>query len=301
MKNKLVLQKSLEILGVSINDSQEVVQRAYRKKVSECHPDRNPGRVELEEKMKEVNLAYEVVKNHFETSDLRRNEYRQSERGVGEGRSKNSWQQYKREYHHNKACKNTLDDLIDLLKCKHGVHWKEKFIFGSFQINEVEMPKQVKERIVLKSVSVKYDCQYGGERIFNGQIKIKINQTTKSGIVEAYTENNARIRVEVSLPKVEVPSNNYWTFKGKQKTSLMIEVPVAANEARAGNRITVVLPEGKAYYEIKHGEVFGKEILIKYKRANRVKRAKMRICVECPDQSGKYPKSTAYKEWSKDM
>ena len=33
-------QQACEILGVTRRDSLEVIKRAYRKKVSECHPDK---------------------------------------------------------------------------------------------------------------------------------------------------------------------------------------------------------------------------------------------------------------------
>jgi molecular chaperone DnaJ len=49
-----------EILGVSRNDSDEEIRKAFRKKAMEYHPDRNKS-ADAEEKFKEINEAYQVL------------------------------------------------------------------------------------------------------------------------------------------------------------------------------------------------------------------------------------------------
>ena len=49
------------ILGVSREASGDVIKKAYRKLVFEHHPDRNPNNKEAEEKIREINAAYEVI------------------------------------------------------------------------------------------------------------------------------------------------------------------------------------------------------------------------------------------------
>jgi molecular chaperone DnaJ len=49
------------ILGVSREASSDVIKKAYRKLVFEHHPDRNPDSKDAEEKIREINAAYEVI------------------------------------------------------------------------------------------------------------------------------------------------------------------------------------------------------------------------------------------------
>jgi molecular chaperone DnaJ len=48
-------------LGVSREASDDEIKRAYRKLVFEHHPDRNPGSSHAEEKIREINSAYEII------------------------------------------------------------------------------------------------------------------------------------------------------------------------------------------------------------------------------------------------
>lgn len=52
-----------QILGISSSASNEEVTQAYRKLAKKYHPDINPGDKAAEAKMREVNAAYEQIKN----------------------------------------------------------------------------------------------------------------------------------------------------------------------------------------------------------------------------------------------
>ena len=52
-----------EILGVARNASEPDLKSAYRRLAKEFHPDRNAGDKEAERKFKEVNEAYEALKD----------------------------------------------------------------------------------------------------------------------------------------------------------------------------------------------------------------------------------------------
>jgi curved DNA-binding protein len=52
-----------KILGVERNASPEEIKKVYRKLAMKYHPDRNPGNKTAEEKFKEINEAYEVLRD----------------------------------------------------------------------------------------------------------------------------------------------------------------------------------------------------------------------------------------------
>ena len=51
------------VLGVSPNASDEEIKTAYRKLAKKYHPDLNPGDENAARKMKEINAAYDQIKN----------------------------------------------------------------------------------------------------------------------------------------------------------------------------------------------------------------------------------------------
>ena len=52
-----------EVLGVSRDATDEEIKKAYRQLAKKYHPDVNPGDKQAEEKMKEINAAYDAIKS----------------------------------------------------------------------------------------------------------------------------------------------------------------------------------------------------------------------------------------------
>ena len=52
-----------KILGVGREASKDEIAKAFKKLARKYHPDLNPGNKESEEKFKEINEAYEVLKD----------------------------------------------------------------------------------------------------------------------------------------------------------------------------------------------------------------------------------------------
>lgn len=51
-----------EVLGLQKGASDDEIKKAFRKMAMKYHPDRNPGDKEAEEKFKEVNEAFCIVR-----------------------------------------------------------------------------------------------------------------------------------------------------------------------------------------------------------------------------------------------
>ncbi len=52
-----------DVLGVTRNANADEMKKAYRHQAKQLHPDRNPGDAEAEKKFKELNEAYDVLKD----------------------------------------------------------------------------------------------------------------------------------------------------------------------------------------------------------------------------------------------
>lgn len=52
-----------DVLGVKKNASGDDLKKAYRKLAMQYHPDRNPGDAKAEQQFKELNEAYEILKD----------------------------------------------------------------------------------------------------------------------------------------------------------------------------------------------------------------------------------------------
>ena len=51
------------VLGVASSATDEEISKAYKKLARQYHPDLNPGNTAAEAKMKEINTAYEAIKD----------------------------------------------------------------------------------------------------------------------------------------------------------------------------------------------------------------------------------------------
>src|SRR6201986_4073605 len=78
-------QDFYETLGVSRSASPDELTRAYRKLAMQFHPDRNAGDKSAEQKFKDINEAYDVLKDDQKRAAYDRFGHAAFEQGGGRG------------------------------------------------------------------------------------------------------------------------------------------------------------------------------------------------------------------------
>src|SRR4029453_2973020 len=72
-----------ETLGVSREASADEIKKAFRALALKCHPDRHPGDKTAEQKFKELNEAYDVLKDEQKRAAYNRFGHAAFENGAG--------------------------------------------------------------------------------------------------------------------------------------------------------------------------------------------------------------------------
>ncbi len=78
-------QDFYDLLGVGRDASGDDIKKAFRKLAMQCHPDRNPGDKQAEQRFKDINEAYDVLKDEQRRAAYDRFGHAAFEQGGGRG------------------------------------------------------------------------------------------------------------------------------------------------------------------------------------------------------------------------
>lgn len=192
-----------EVLGVAKGSSDEDIKKAYRRLASKYHPDKVVDEAEkkvLEEKLKEVNEAYETLGN---ASKREAYEY-------GTADADSYFSQTRRSPFSHGASRSTAD-FDDIIR---------EFARGGFYFNE-DMQQQPRQTIHVVAISLA-DAYTGRHIAIDSSVTINVPKGMRSGT--KFYINGKIYKVDV-LPHTKFKRSN---------DDLLVEVQITAVEAMLG-------------------------------------------------------------------
>ncbi len=258
-----------EVLGVSKSASTDEIKRAYRRLAKEHHPDRNPDDASAERKFKEVQHAYDVLKD-----PEKRRQYDQfGEVGVGQWANTSGGE---RVYQWGGSSVG-VDDLEELLSSFGGGQRPGAFedIFGG------AFGGGGRRRAVRAAPSRAPDQQQEVSLLFDQAVHgatLTMSITTGSSVqtvdvkIPPGVEDGQKLRLRGRVPAppggkagdliliCRVKPHAYFTRRG---ADLYVDVPVSLTEAALGAKIEVPSLDGMTAVTLPAGTAAGAKLRLK--------------------------------------
>lgn len=199
------------ILGVSKSATQDELKKAYRKLVTKYHPDKNQGDAVAEEKFKELQEAYEVLKDPEKRKwyDKVGKNWKQYQQAGGDPNSYN-WQQWQGQ---NQGRQHYQGDINDIFggAGSAGTGFSDFFdsifgsgVFGGTQQQQQQHPfNSSRARTQTRQTPVNLDTK--------AEITITLNEVMK-GVEKSFRINGELVKV--SIPQ-GITSGKKLKLKGK--------------------------------------------------------------------------------------
>lgn len=237
-----------EVLGVKKDSNESEIRRAYLKLAKKFHPDVNPGNSEAEQKFKEINLAYEVLKDEKKKAQydqmraMGANPFARAQAGAtagGFGAGPEAFDQF------------GLGDLFEE-------------IFGGGSFKTAQRPRKGRDRESSLTVSF-VEAARGGERLVQFSDGKRLTVKIPSGI-----QDGSKIKLsgqgELGLGggpagdlilSLKVTPHPHFFREGQQ---IHLKLPITFSEAVLGGEVSVPTLDGPVHLRIPAGISSGQKL-----------------------------------------
>lgn len=260
-----------ETLGVDRSVSADELKRAYRRLAKQYHPDRNADDPKAEDRFKELQQAYAILKD-----PAKRSEYdRFGEAGVGNWAANDHGE---RVYQWGSGASVSVDDLEDLMSAFGGQGHARSFddIFGHMNRGRTATRMPQRGADMEHAIALSFDQAIAGSSV---SVTLRSKQTGSAEELEvkipAGVTHGQRIRVRGKGQPGQSggpPGNLFLVcsvaphpYFRRQGADIHLEVPVTVSEASLGAKIDVPTLNGMATITLPPGTAGGTKLRLKGK------------------------------------
>lgn len=259
-----------EVLGVSRDASEDEIKRAYRKLAKKHHPDHNPDDPAAEEKFKEVQHAYSILRDKE-----KRAKYDQfGEVGAGDFQTNASGQKV---YTWGGGSQVNVEDLEDLFSAFGGGGGSNPFesLFGRRGAGRRQNRAPVRGQDVYRRINLSFEQAIRGVTIevdIHGKENGRQRQTLEV-VIPPGVEEGRRIRVRGKGQPgsrggaagdlyliCSVRPHLFFTRSGRD---VILELPVTVCEAAMGAQVDVPTLDGPVTLTIPPGTSSGAKLRLR--------------------------------------
>ncbi len=266
------MQDPYQILGVSKNDSEAQIKKAYRALVKKLHPDLNPSDKQAEERFKDVSAAFNIVGDKQKREKFDRGE-------IDAGGGETPQHHYYKEYAGAKGAEHygsgaDYEDMSDVFsdifgRAQPGGQRRFKMRGGDarylLEVDFLDAVNGAKKRITLPDGSA-LDVKVP-PGISDGQT-IRLRARGQPGLNDG-PPGDALIEISVKPHPVFRRDGN----------DVVVELPITINEAVLGAKIDVPTISGRVRVAIPKGASSGQTLRLKGKGVKHPKQTGDQRCV----------------------